>query len=217
MKTLKIGSAGILILAAIALSACSSAYYGTLESFGVHKREILVDRVDEALESQQDAQQQFTSALEQFAAVTAFDGGDLEDLYEDLNDSFERSESRSADVHDRVESVREVAADLFDEWEDELNQYSDAGLRRQSEQSLRDTRRRYAKLIGAMESAEERIDPVLSRFRDQVLFLKHNLNARAVASLRTQLTGIEGDVEDLIEAMNLSIAEARSFIEQMES
>ncbi|MEM6935559.1 MAG: DUF2959 domain-containing protein [Pseudomonadota bacterium] len=205
-------------LAALAtLSACSSAYYGTLESFGVHKREILVDRVDEALESQEDAQEQFASALEQFSAVTAFDGGDLEDLYEDLNDSFERSESRAGDVHDRVESVRKVAGDLFDEWEEELEQYSDASLRRQSEQSLRDTRRRYQRLIGAMESAEQRIDPVLSRFRDQVLFLKHNLNARAVASLRTQLTGIESDVQDLISAMNESISEARSFIEQMET
>ncbi|MFK7955262.1 MAG: DUF2959 domain-containing protein [Lysobacterales bacterium] len=205
------------LLAALVLSACSSAYYGTLESFGVHKREILVDRVDEALESQEDAQEQFANALEQFTAVTQFDGGDLEDLYEDLNGSFERSENQAEDVHERVESVREVAEDLFAEWEDELDQYSDASLRRQSEQSLRDTRRRYKRLIGAMESAEERIDPVLSRFRDQVLFLKHNLNARAVASLRTQLTGIEGDVQDLINAMNESITEARSFIDQMQS
>lgn len=212
----RLTAAAALVLA-LGLGACSSAYYGTLESFGVHKREILVDRVNEALESQEEAQEQFASALEQFTAVTNFDGGDLEDLYEDLNDSFERSESRAEDVHERVESVRDVAGDLFDEWEDELDQYSDAALRRQSEQTLRDTRRRYQRLIGAMESAERRIDPVLSRFRDQVLFLKHNLNARAIASLRTQLTGIEGDVEDLIQAMNESISEARTFIAQMET
>lgn len=206
-----------LLCSLLVLAGCSSAYYGTLESFGVHKREILVDRVDEALESQEDAREQFANALEQFAAVTGFDGGDLEDLYDDLNGSYERSESRAEDVHERVDAVRRVAEDLFDEWEDELGQYSDASLRRQSEQSLRDTRRRYQRLIGAMESAEDRIEPVLSRFRDQVLFLKHNLNARAVASLRTQLTDIEGDVEDLINAMNQSITEARSFIEQMQA
>ncbi|MEM9533440.1 MAG: DUF2959 domain-containing protein [Pseudomonadota bacterium] len=206
-----------LLCSFLILAGCSSAYYGTLESFGIHKREILVDRVDEALESQEDAREQFASALEQFSAVTGFDGGDLEDLYDDLNGSYERSEARAVDVHERVDAVRKVAEDLFDEWETELGQYSDASLRRQSEQSLRDTRRRYQRLIGAMESAEDRIDPVLSRFRDQVLFLKHNLNARAVASLRTQLTDIEGDVEDLIAAMNQSITEARSFIEQMQT
>lgn len=201
----------------LALSACSSAYYGTLESFGVHKREILVDRVDEALDSQEEAREQFSSALEQFSAVTQFDGGDLEDLYDDLNSEFERSEARAQEVHERIEAVRKVAEDLFEEWEDELGEYSDANLRRSSQRSLTETRRRYGRLIGAMESAERRIDPVLDRFRDQVLFLKHNLNARAVASLRTQLTGIETDVEDLIDAMNESIAEARAFIQQMES
>lgn len=205
------------LLCVAALGACSSAYYGTLESFGVHKREILVDRVDEALDSQEEAKEQFSSALEQFSAVTRFDGGDLEDLYDDLNAEFERSEARAEEVHERIKAVRKVAEDLFEEWEDELAEYSDSNLRRSSERTLSDTRRRYARLIGAMESAESRIDPVLDRFRDQVLFLKHNLNARAIASLRTQLTGIETDVEDLIDAMNESIAEARTFIQQMES
>ena len=35
-----------------------------------------------------------------------------------------------------------------------------------------------------MRLAESRIEPVLKSFRDQVLFLKHNLNAKAIASLR---------------------------------
>jgi hypothetical protein len=57
--------------------------------------------------------------------------------------------------------------------------------------------------------------PVLSAFKDQVLFLKHNLNARAVASLSDTVKGIEGDVGRLIAEMNASIAEANQFIEQM--
>lgn len=44
------------------LSGCQSAYYSAMETVGVHKREIMVDRVEEATEAQQDAQQQFTSA-----------------------------------------------------------------------------------------------------------------------------------------------------------
>ena len=198
------------------LTACSSAYYGALEKVGVHKREILVDRIAEAQESQTEASEQFESALAQFAATVNFDGGDLEDLYENLNDEFERSVSKAEDVSERIEDVRDVAGALFDEWEDELEQYSDDRLRRQSKRQLEQTQQRYARLIRAMERAESRLDPVLDKFRDQVLFLKHNLNARAIGSLKGELATIESDVASLVAAMNRSIDEAQAFINSMD-
>ena len=204
--------AGLVIL----LAGCSTAYYGALEKVGIHKREILVDRVEDAQSSQEKAAEQFQSALEQFQAVVNFDGGDLEDIYDELNDEFERSESRAEAVRERIEEVEDVAGALFEEWEEELDAYSDTRLRRQSAAQLADTRGRYDKLIAAMRRAESRLDPVLDTFRDQVLFLKHNLNARAVGSLKSELTTIEGDVERLVAEMNRSIAEARAFIATME-
>jgi hypothetical protein len=66
-----------------------------------------------------------------------------------------------------------------------------------------------------MKAAEATMTPVLAAFKDQVLFLKHNLNARAVASLSETVRGIEGDVAKLIADMNASIAEANAFIEQL--
>ena len=48
------------------LGGCSSAYYGAMEKVGVHKRDIMVDRVEDARDSQAAAQEQFKSALEQF-------------------------------------------------------------------------------------------------------------------------------------------------------
>ena len=204
------------ILPLFLLTACSSAYYGAMEKVGVHKREILVDRIAEAQESQTEASEQFESALAQFTATVNFDGGDLEDLYEDLNDEFERSVSKAEDVTERIEDVRDVAGALFDEWEDELEEYSDDRLRRQSERQLAQTQQRYARLIRAMERAESRLEPVLDRFRDQVLFLKHNLNARAVGSLKGELATIESDVASLVAAMNRSIEEAQTFINSMD-
>jgi hypothetical protein len=101
---------------------------------------------------------------------------------------------------------------LFDEWQAELKQYTNQDLMRASEKKLNDTRRRYQQLIQAMKRAEKKIDPVLSAFRDQVLFLKHNLNAQAVASLQKELSTIEVDVTTLIKDMEASIAEADKFI-----
>lgn len=201
----------------LALTGCSAAYYGAMEKVGYHKREILVDRIDDALSSQEEAKEQFASALEQFSAAVNFDGGDLEDLYDDLNSEFESAQSDAAAVTERIEEVDDVAQSLFKEWEAELDDYSNANLRRQSASSLRDTQARYRRLIAAMRRAESRLEPVLSRFQDQVLFLKHNLNARAIGSLRGELATIESDVDALIAAMNESIAEAQSFIQSMET
>ncbi len=54
-----------LVLAALLvlplLTACSSAQYAVMEKFGIHKREILVDRVEDARDSQEDATQQFVA------------------------------------------------------------------------------------------------------------------------------------------------------------
>ena len=110
------------------VAGCASTYYGAMESFGIHKREILVDRISDAMKSQEEAKEQFASALDQFRSVVSFDGGDLEDLYERLADELDDSEDEAEEVGDRIASVKRVAKDLFKEWEDELDQYSDASL-----------------------------------------------------------------------------------------
>ena len=84
-------------------------------------------------------------------------------------------------------------------------------LRRSSEQKLNETKQRYAQLIAAMRNSESKMDPVLRAFNDQVLFLKHNLNAAAVSSLQTTAAGIDQDVQALIKDMEASINEANAF------
>lgn len=197
------------------LAACSSAYYETMETFGVEKRDILVDRVEEARDSQDEASEQFTSALEQFRATVNFDGGDLEKTYDRLNKEYERSVDRADAVRDRIDAVEKVAGDLFEEWEQELEEYSSAQLRSESRSMLNDTKGRYEQLMAAMRRAEATMDPVLESFQDQVLVLKHNLNARAIGALRGELASIERDTERLVAEMQQSIAEADAFIASM--
>ena len=196
----------------LTLSACSSAYYSTLEQFGVHKREILVDRVDAARDSQVEAKEQFETALEKFRSVVNFDGGDLEKTYNDLNRELERSEARAEAVTDRIDSIEDVAGALFREWEQELDDYSSASLRNQSERQLRATESQYNDMLAVMRTAEARIQPVLDPFRDQVLFLKHNLNAQAIASLQGEVSVIEADVAGLIADLENAIAAADEFM-----
>jgi SMC interacting uncharacterized protein involved in chromosome segregation len=205
----------ISIVALTALTGCSSMYYGTMEKFGVHKRDIMVDRVKEARTAQQDAKKQFANALEQFRSVIDVKGGDLQTKYDKLNAELQRSEARAKEVHDRIASVEDVSEALFKEWRTEIRQYSSDSLRRQSEQQLESTRTKYSQLITAMKKAAARIDPVLVPLRDQVLFLKHNLNAKAIASLNTELTSVQGNVDVLVRDMEAAIAEADEFIKAM--
>lgn len=199
------------------LSGCSSAYYSAMESVGFHKRDILVHRIEKAREEQDEAKEQFRSALERFTALTQFEGGDLQDKYEELNAAYEASVEKADAVHTRIVDIEDVSEALFEEWEEELNQYSNPSLRRKSAQQLRDTQRRYERLISAMKRAESKIEPVLTIFHDQVLYLKHNLNARAIASLQSELSAIESDVNELINEMERSIQEADAFISAMQA
>jgi hypothetical protein len=204
------------VLAATPLmTSCATAYYRALETVGIEKRDILVDRVEEARDSQTEAKEQFTSALDRYRSVVNVDGGDLEQIYDRLAAELERSEARAQAVEERVAALQSVADDLFDEWEDEIEQYSDAGLRRQSQQLLTATRADYRRLVAAMQRAEAAMAPVLTLFNDQVLFLRHNLNARAIGSLETELAGIERATANLIQEMERSIAEASRFIEAL--
>lgn len=197
-------------------AGCDAIYYRTMKKFGKEKRDILVSRVKAARASQAEAQQEFKSALERFQAIVEVEGGSLEEKYKKLAAELERSEDRAKQVEDRIDAVRQVSKDLFKEWNDELGRYSDRRLRQESERELRETKRRTDALIGSMAKAQARIEPILTPLRDRVLFLKHNLNARALGSLTRELGNVRTGVDELVADMQRSIADADAFIADME-
>lgn len=206
----------LLPLAFMLLTGCQTAYYSAMEKVGVHKRDILVDRVEEARESQEDAQEQFKDALEQFRSVVSFDGGELDKLYNRLQSEYDDSVAAAEDVNNRIEKVEQVSEDLFDEWQDELGKYTNRKLRDQSAAKLRTTKSRYQALLRSLKQAEKRMPPVLSALQDNVLFLKHNLNAKAIGSLKSEYRGIKSNIDLLLTDMEKAIRESDRFIKQME-
>ncbi|TYP87373.1 Protein of unknown function (DUF2959) [Nitrosomonas communis] len=198
------------------LSACSTLYYSGLEKIGIPKRDVLVHRVENARDTQEETKEQFKSALEQFTAVTNFKGGDLEAVYKKLNSEYEASVAKANEVSDRIAAIEDVSQALFDEWEQEIAQYSNASLKRSSQQKLVATQAHYQQLITTMKNAESKLQPVLTVFNDQVMYLKHNLNAQAIASLKGELGTLQSDVSSLISSMEKSINEANAFIKTME-
>ncbi|MFS1415452.1 DUF2959 domain-containing protein [Vibrio sp. 10N.286.49.B1] len=186
-----------------------------MEQVGYHKRDIMIDRVEDAKESQVDAQEEFTSALEAVSALSGFDGGDLESVYKEIDEKYQDSEKAANDVRARITAVEDVSDALFEEWKKELELYSSAKLRRSSEQKLRETQSSYQVMIKAMKRAEAKMTPVLDTLRDNTLYLKHNLNASAIGSLQGELISLEKDIQLAIEQMNAAISESDKFIGQL--
>jgi DNA repair exonuclease SbcCD ATPase subunit len=212
MKTWgRIAVAGLVL----ALCSCRTAYYDMMERVGKHKRDILKDRVVAARDDQQEAKAQFQTTLQRFKEVAGVEVEELEARYNQLQKEYDRCESKAEDVRDRVQSIQQVATDLFMEWDDEIREIQNPELKQKSAEKLKATRERYKKLVDAMKQAEAKMAPVLTAFKDNVLFLKHNLNAKAIASLEGTVVKIETDVTALIKDMEASIAEANAFVTSM--
>jgi hypothetical protein len=206
----------IIVLLVPFIGGCSKAYYDAMEKMGIHKRDILINRVEDARDAQSEAQEQFKSALDQFGAVVHIENSNLKIAYEKLNREYEDSERAAAKVSQQIKRVESVADALFKEWESELKLYKSEDMRRSSRQKLQDTKIRYKEMLAGMHGAEKSMDPVLRSFRDNVLFLKHNLNAQAVGSLKLEFSMLKGEVDALIKKMNLAVETSNKFISDIQ-
>ena len=204
------------MLAIIGLgSGCRSTYYAAWEKLGKYKRDLLKDNVQKVRDDQQAATEQFKDALTRLRELYRFEGGDLEKVYDRLKAEYDRSTSRADAVKSRIKNVEQISSDLFAEWAQEAKTISNARLRADSEEKLRETQRKYDALHAAMKQAEGSMEPVLRQLRDQVTYLKHNLNAQAVGALKGEAVDVEREIQQLIHDMNSSIAEAEAFIRTM--
>ncbi len=206
------------LLAAVLIfntSGCSSLYYAAYEKIGVYKRDLLKKRVIEARDDQKAAQQQFKDALTRLKEITKFDSGEAERAHRDLKSEYDGCVTQADTVRKRIREVETVSSDLFAEWEKEISEISTPSLQSASRQQLATTKQRYQELHTALVSAEQTMAPVLRQFNDYVLYLKHNLNAQAIASLKGEAASITMEINRLIEQMNKSITRADEFVKNM--
>ncbi len=199
-------------LAAGFLCSCSGLYYGAMKKLGKEKRDILVNRLVSGQKAQQEAKEQFKTTLEVFQSVTGFNGGELEKTYKKLNGTLEDAGDRAKKVTEKIDAIEKVGNDLFKEWGGEIAAMGNASLRNQSQTLLRQTERRHMQHLRTMRISEEKMTPVLRVFRDQVVFLKHNLNAKAISSLKATAAGLDKEVAALVKDLEASVKEADTYI-----
>ena len=210
----------LLIALMLNLMACETTQnikYTALEKVGIHKRDILVDRIKDTSVTQEKTKQEFQTAYQQLSSLVKVNDNGLEAKYNKLKKAVESSESRTDDLKKRIAKVDQVANALFTEWAQELDQYTSPNLRSISASNLNTTKQRYAVIYQKMQSSYNNVLPVLKILQDNTLYLKHNLNARAVNSLSSEVLSVEKKVTDLIKKMEISIDESKRFINEMQS
>jgi hypothetical protein len=68
----------------------------------------------------------------------------------------------------------------------------------------------------SMLASRRSMDPALTLLNDQVLYLKHNLNAAAIGSLGQSMADVEKSIVELRARIEASIREAQGFIDTMQ-
>lgn len=196
--------------------AARDTAYSAYEMVGIEKRDLLKRRIDDAKDEQKEASEKFEDALEKMRKMYGLKGGKLEKQYHRLQSSYERSNDQAQEVHHSIQKMDTVASDLFAEWEKEIGDIQSAEFRSKSKIKLQETKRRYTDLQTKLKQSEARMEPVLAKMKDHVIYLKHNLNAQSVASLKGETERIETDIEKLLKEMDSSIQEADRFIKTIE-
>jgi hypothetical protein len=204
-----------LVVLTLLMAGCTSTYYKAMQTLGKEKRDILVSRIKDAKKDQDKTKQQLQTTMESFQALTGFQGGSLERSYKRLNSDYESADAQASKLHEKIQSIDQVSSDLFKEWQGEIAAMGNAKLKAQDTAMLRNAKTRQATYMRAMRRTEDQIAPVLKAFRDQVLFLKHNLNSRAIGSLKGTTVTLQGDVAELVQSIDASSQEADKLISSL--
>jgi len=203
------------LLPLVLVCGCNRTYYKAMATFGKEKRDILVSRVKDSKKDQQQAKEQIKTTMEKFQQLTGFQGGSLAKNYKELNGQYEKAADSAKKLHDRIDSIDQVSSDLFKEWQKEIDGMENKKLKQQSVTMLRQSRLQEASYIKSMRVTEARMTPVITAFRDQVTFLKHNLNARAIGSLKGTSAKMSTDVDVLLTQLDGSMAQADALINSL--
>ncbi|HPB68172.1 MAG TPA: DUF2959 family protein [Candidatus Omnitrophota bacterium] len=207
---------GIVLLLGLFSPGCQSLYNTTMEKvFGYEKRHLLTKSVETLRKDQQKAQEEFKDAITQIKELYGFEGGKLEATYNRLKSAYEDAQSQAEVVGKRIENMEGIAKSMFSEWEREIKQFTNPTFAADSKRQLAETKTRYAQLSKSVRASEQSMQPVLKQLNDYVLYLKHNLNAASIGSLKGEAGSIQTQIEQLIQRMNDSIAEADAFIQSM--
>lgn len=202
----------IILLSFSLFSSCSTVYYNLWETLGKEKRDLLEMNMQSANEDQEDIEKEYKDSLDRIRKKYSFKEGELEQTYDRLSDDYEDIKNKQDDFSEKLKLISDIAYDLFDEWKKEARALDNKTYKRNSLRKLSSTKSSFSAVLANMKKVESRSSRILKKFHDQVIYIKHNLNAKIVGNLRTELNLLESEMTELIKEIQASRVQATKFI-----
>jgi phosphoenolpyruvate-protein kinase (PTS system EI component) len=154
------------------------------------------------------------AAVQKLQGATAPDfQGDAVKAHKELVAAVEDSEDQAEDLRKGIEKMQAAAVPVFDQWTKDLEAYSNPEMRQRSQARLSAARERYDSVLAAVEPLLVEYETVNQSLRDHVLFLKHDMNPAALATIQDDVRRVAKDAAGLDGRFNSGRAAATAYIE----
>lgn len=216
MTTKKIFIKSILLLSLLLTSSCSTVYYNFWETLGKEKRDLLKSKLNDVNNAQEDVEEQYVDNLERIRKEYNFNEGELEKTYDKITDDYEDTNEKQKELSERINKANNIATDLFEEWKNEAYQLQNKNYKRKSLQKLAITKKKYSRTYTTIKKIEKDLNKILRKFKDQVIFIKHNLNAKVIGNLKSEFNDIKIDIKKQIKNIKRSKNQTELFIKELD-
>lgn len=139
--------------------------------------------------------------------------GDAAPAFAEFLESAELSEQQGEVLAKSVEPMQRAADELFHRWTKDLENFGNTRMRTRSQSRLDETRTRYQSILGATQAAQIALDAYNNDLKDHALFLRHDLNATSVETIRGDVRLLNEQIQDLDKRFDATTAAARAYVE----
>jgi hypothetical protein len=139
--------------------------------------------------------------------------GDAAPAFAEFMESAESCEKQGIVLKKSVEPMTRAADQLFLRWTKDLESFGNTRMRQRSQSRLDETRTRYQSILGATQAAQIALDSYNKDLRDHALFLRHDLNATSVESIRADVRLLNEQIQELDKRFDATTAAARAYVE----
>lgn len=203
------------LASALSIWLLATACAGTSErSESIEQVDELLRRIERVQAESAVAKESAHSALNELCTlVSPGFKGDAAMAFAKFVAASDASEEQGETLRDSVEPMRDAADALFRRWTKDMEAFGNSRMRQRSQTRLDETRTSYQSIVGASQAAQIALDAFHDDLRDHATFLRHDLNANSVASLRGDVRQLREQIEGLDMRFDATVAAARAYVE----
>jgi hypothetical protein len=201
----------------IALPATTRAQIFGSDPESLKRTDKLIEGAEDLVKETVSARQEIDKTLSSYNALFNDDVTDMRKAYKDVEKGMERTEKQREEVKKKLDAMKLEADSYFSSWSQSLQQIGDEGLRKRSEDRMRETKGHFDGVLAAVDQARGRYEPFITSLRDQWTYLGHDLNASGIASLKPDADKLNAKATELFRSIDGGMKKAEEYIASLRS